>query len=159
MMGLWLSEVSKREVNPVAAENLCCVIKAACGCCGIRWPPNGTDLRNGELYVWFGWALQSVFYSRPKTVLMVWVSLDIAKNVIDFCRTDQNLSSKSLAGYFQSKKRKSELLAWDDSRKKKIKTSWTDLRRCSRLLSVGRSSISSALYRCRSFSQPVVPGC
>ena len=30
-------------------------------------------------------------------------------NVIDFCRADRNLSSKSLACYFQSKKRKSEV--------------------------------------------------
>ena len=29
-----------------------------------------------------------------------------AKKVIDFCSADRNLSSKSLAGYFQSKKRK-----------------------------------------------------
>ena len=33
-----------------------------------------------------------------------------AKNVINFCQTDRNLSSKSLASYFQHKKRNSEVV-------------------------------------------------
>ena len=40
-----------------------------------------------------------------------------AKNAIDFCQADRNISSKSLASYFQSKKRKSKLL--DDRWKRK----------------------------------------
>ena len=44
-----------------------------------------------------------------------------AKNVIDFCRADRNLSSKSLASYFESKKRKSKAVR-RRRRKKKKKT-------------------------------------
>ena len=42
-----------------------------------------------------------------------------AKNVIDFCRADRNLSSTSLARYFQSKKRKSKVVRRRRRRKKK----------------------------------------
>ena len=64
------------------------------------------------------------------------------KNVIDFCLADRNLSSKSLASYFQSKKRNSEVVR--QSLKERKKNSSIDLRRAFTSASVNRSSISSA---------------
>ena len=64
------------------------------------------------------------------------------KNVIDFCRADRNLTSKSLASYFQSKKRKSEVVR--RSLKNGKKNSSIDLRRAFTCASVDRSSMSSA---------------
>ena len=43
------------------------------------------------------------------------------KNVIVFGRADQNLSSKTLASYFQSKKRKSKVVRWRLRKTKKKK--------------------------------------
>ena len=63
-----------------------------------------------------------------------------AKNVIAFCRADRNISSKILARYIQSKKRKSFL---DDRRKK---DSLIDLRKALASASVDRSSILSAAF-------------
>ena len=64
-----------------------------------------------------------------------------AKNVIDFCRADRNVSSKSLASYFKARNANLKLL---DDRKKKKKNSSIDLQRAFASASVDRSSISSA---------------
>ena len=67
------------------------------------------------------------------------------KNVIDFCQADQNISSKSLASYFQNKKRKSEVVKSDRwKKKKKKKPSSIDLRKAFTPAHVDRSPISSA---------------
>ena len=78
------------------------------------------------------------------------------KNVIDICRRDRNLSSKSLASYFQSKKRNSKVVR-RRSRKKK-KNNSIDLRRAFTSASVDRSSISSTSVTADIFSQSVVFG-
>ena len=50
------------------------------------------------------------FFFRFATGLSV---KQAAKSVIDFCQADRILSCKSLASYFQSKKRKSEVVKND----------------------------------------------
>ena len=79
-----------------------------------------------------------------------------AKNVIALCRADRNRSSKSLAGYIQSKKRKSKVVrrSW----KKEKKTSPIDLRKASMSAFVDRSSIFSAAVAAGPLSKSVAFG-
>ena len=78
--------------------------------------------------------------------------------MIDFCQADQNRSSKSLASYFQSKKRKSKVVRRS---KKKTKTNKQQLDRPAEGVHVRlRRSIVDlvCLGRCRSLSKSVVFG-